>query len=257
MGQKLENARSLYLEGIRDGNPREAIAKYTGDRYTQHSTGVKDGQAGFIEFFEDFLARHPQREIHLVRGFEDGQHVFVHAHQVLGGGETQWVTMDFFDTDAQDRIIEHWDVIAAFSGPNPSGRTQVDGETEIRDLDRTDANKATVRAMITDLLMRGGDLTKIDAYVAEDYQQHNPEVGDGRATFASLLAAPDRKLWYDDIVLLVGRGNFVATLCRVHWGDQEYAQTDLFRLADGVIVEHWDAAEPVPAPEDLANGGKF
>ena len=28
MGQKLENARRLYLEGIRDGNAREAVTKY-------------------------------------------------------------------------------------------------------------------------------------------------------------------------------------------------------------------------------------
>ncbi|MEL6852810.1 MAG: hypothetical protein AAFP92_30145 [Bacteroidota bacterium] len=40
--QKLQNAKNLYLEGIRDGNAREAVYKYTGDRYTQHSTGVKD-----------------------------------------------------------------------------------------------------------------------------------------------------------------------------------------------------------------------
>ena len=44
MSQALDNARALYMEGIRDGNPREAIEKYTGERYTQHSTGVPDGK---------------------------------------------------------------------------------------------------------------------------------------------------------------------------------------------------------------------
>ena len=52
MGRKLENAKGLYLEGIRDGNAREAVTKYTGERYTQHSTGVRDGVEGFVEFFE-------------------------------------------------------------------------------------------------------------------------------------------------------------------------------------------------------------
>ena len=51
MSQKLENAKSLYLEGIRDGNAREAVTKYTGHQYKQHSTGVKDGVEGFVEFF--------------------------------------------------------------------------------------------------------------------------------------------------------------------------------------------------------------
>jgi len=51
MNQKLKNAQSHYLEGIRDGNVREAVTQYTGDRYTQHSTGVNDGIESFVEFF--------------------------------------------------------------------------------------------------------------------------------------------------------------------------------------------------------------
>lgn len=37
--RKAANARSLYLEGIRDGDMRRALAAYIGDHYTQHSTG--------------------------------------------------------------------------------------------------------------------------------------------------------------------------------------------------------------------------
>lgn len=43
MGRKLDNAKALYLEGILEGRADEAIAAYSGDRYTQHSTGVADG----------------------------------------------------------------------------------------------------------------------------------------------------------------------------------------------------------------------
>ena len=48
MSRKIDSARALYLEGIRDGNAREAVTKYTGHRYTQHSTGVRDGVEGFV-----------------------------------------------------------------------------------------------------------------------------------------------------------------------------------------------------------------
>ncbi|MEM8556676.1 MAG: nuclear transport factor 2 family protein [Bacteroidota bacterium] len=257
MSQKLANVKALYLEGIRDGNARAAVTRYTGARYTQHSTGVRDGVEGFVEFFEPFIARNPKRDIQIVRGFEDGPYVFVHAYQSLNDGDAEWVTTDFFDTDANDKIIEHWDVIAPFTAQTPSGHTSVDGPTEISDLDQTDANKALVRAMIEDLLMRGGDATNAAAYIAGDYIQHNAQVPDGRAAFEALLTAPDRPLWYDEIVLLVGRGNFVATLCRATWAGRPYAQVDLFRLADGRIVEHWDNAEPVPPPEETVNSGKF
>ncbi|MEO1645492.1 MAG: nuclear transport factor 2 family protein, partial [Chloroflexota bacterium] len=173
MSQKLENAKRLYLEGIRDGNAREAVTKYTGDRYTQHSTGVRDGVEGFVEFFEPFIERNPKRDIQIVRGLEDGQYVFVHAYQSLNDGETEWVTTDFFDTDENDKIIEHWDVIAAYSPRTPSGHTSVDGATKIADLDKTEANKQVVRNLIRDVLMRENP-TNIDKYISsETYIQHN------------------------------------------------------------------------------------
>ena len=55
----------------------------------------------------------------------------------------------------------------------------------------------------------------------------------------------------------VGEGSFVATLCRVRKGDVAYAQTDIFRLQHGLIVEHWANSEVVPPEEQWVNSGKF
>ena len=256
MHPKLQNAHGIYTVGIIEGRPEEAVERFTGARYTQHSTGVPDGPDGFVDFFTDFLDRNPVRDIEIVRGLVDGNLVFLHAFQNLNDGEARWVTMDILDTDDDDKMIEHWDVIAEYSEANPSGRSNIDGPTEITDLDRTEENKAIVRELMTDLLMRGGDTSKIDQYIADDYIQHNPDAPDGLATFRALLEAPDRPLWYDEVVLMVGEGNFVAALSRAHWDDTEYAQMDLFRLENGKVVEHWDAAEPVPTGPQ-PNGGKF
>jgi len=257
MTAKLDNAIALYMEGIRDGNAREAVTKYTGDRYTQHSTGVRDGVEGFVEFFEPFLERNPVRDIQIIRSFEDGQYVFLQAYQNLGNGEAEWVTTDFFDTDADDKIIEHWDIIGPFSASNPSGHSSIDGPTEVTDLDKTDANKAVVREMIEQVLMPGGDPTRVGEFIAEDYTQHNPEVGDGLAPFRELATQENPPLLYSEIALLVGQGNFVATLCRATWEGAPYAQADIFRLEDGKIVEHWDNAEPIGPEEEWVNSGKF
>lgn len=254
---RLSNAKALYLEGIRDGRAREAVMQYTGGAYKQHSTGVPDGQEGFLAFFEDFLRRNPKREIEIVRGWVDGRHVFLHAYQSLNDGEARWVTTDFFDTDDDGRMIEHWDVIAEFVPQTPSGHTNIDGATEITDLDRTQANKDTVRRTIETLLMRGGDPSRVAEFIATDYIQHDAEVADGLAPFAAALQSPDRKLWYERIVLLVGRGNFVSTLCETSWDGQRFAQVDVFRLEDAKIVEHWDCVEPCPPEAELANSGKF
>lgn len=258
--QKLQNAVNLYMEGIRDGHYREAVHKYTGDRYTQHSTGVRDGKEGFIEFFGPFIERNPVRDIQIVRKWEDGQYVFLQAYQDINNGEAKWVTTDFFDTDENGKIIEHWDVIAPYSPTNPSGHSSVDGPTEVVDLDKTEENKELVRNLITEALMEGGNPEKIKDYISETtYIQHNKEVPDGREHFLKLAMAPNSPLSYKRIVLLVGQGNFVATLCEANWNDgklnQDYAQVDIFRIENEKIVEHWDNVEPVP--ENDVNSGKF
>jgi len=121
MSQKLANATALYLEGIRDGRIREAVEAYTGDRYTQHSTGVRDGVEGFVEFFEPFIVRNPVREIEVVRSIVDGSFVFVHVFQDIDNGEAKWVTTDMFDTDEDDKIVEHWDNMEPLpQGPQPN-----------------------------------------------------------------------------------------------------------------------------------------
>ncbi|MFA0382360.1 nuclear transport factor 2 family protein, partial [Vibrio sp. 10N.222.54.A3] len=87
MSNKLANATNLYMEGIRDGHALEAVTKYTGQRYTQHSTGVRNGIDGFVEFFEPFLKRCPVRDIKIIRSIVDGQFVFVQAFQDINNGE--------------------------------------------------------------------------------------------------------------------------------------------------------------------------
>jgi predicted SnoaL-like aldol condensation-catalyzing enzyme/anti-anti-sigma regulatory factor len=255
-GDRRDNALGLYLRAIRDGHPHAAASAYTGAHLTQHSSGVRDGAAGFVEFFEPFIARNPIRYVRIVRSIEDGRHVFLHVFQSLNNGESEWVTTDFFDTDADDRVIEHWGVVAPYSGHTKSGRTAIDGPTEISDLDHTGENKTIVRKMIKKVLMAGGKPSHVDRYVSDSYIRHNSELADGVSSFHDLAAAGDA-LVYDEIVLLIGEGDFVASLCRVRKGDMTYAQTDLFRLKQGLIVEHWANSEVVPPEEQWVNSGPF
>lgn len=256
MSKRLENAVNLYLEGIRDGQAREAMVKYTGARYTLNITGAKDGVDGSVATFEAFAARNPKRDIRIVRALEDGPYVFLHVYQSLNDGAAEWVTTDFFDSDVDGRIVEHWQVVARFAPRTPSGHTSVDGSTEIADLEKTGENKRIVRDLIRDVLV-GENPKAIDDYIsAEQYIQHNAEVPDGLEYFKPLALAPDKPLVYQEVVVLVGQGNFVATLCRASWEGQPYAQVDLFRLENGRVVEHWDAAEPVPPVDERVTSGE-
>lgn len=260
MGIRTDHAKALYLEAIRDGNYVEAINKYAGERYRQHSTPVKDGKEGFIEFFADFVQRNPKRGIEIVRAWEDGQYVFLHALQTLNGGEFRYVTADIFDTDDQGRMIEHWDMIGEWVEPTASGRTQIDGPTEPTDLDKTEQNKALVARFLTELLA-AGDLEQLTDFVsAQTLHQHDPKIGDGAAGFRAFVqrqADAGAPMRYAETHNVIGCGNFVASLSKMYVGSQAVAVIDLFRVADGKIVEHWDVMEDILPEDQWVNAGKF
>ncbi len=256
----LDNARRLYLEGIRDGDVRRAVETYTGDRYTQHSTGVRDGVEGFVEFFEPFVARNTVRDIELVRSVVDGRFVFVQAAQNINNGEARWVTTDLFDTDGNGKIVEHWDVIHAMGGTNPGGHTQVDGSVEITDLHLTEDNKDVVRRLLTEAFAETPTAPMSDFISDAVYINHNPDAPDGLAALVEMdrtARANGQALYYKQVHRIIGQGNFVVSFAHQIWNDISYAAFDIFRLEDGLIVEHWDNVEVVPAPEELVNSGKF
>jgi predicted SnoaL-like aldol condensation-catalyzing enzyme len=255
MSRKLANATALYLEGIRDGHVREAVEAYTGDRYTQHSTGVADGVEGFVAFFEPFIERTPVRDIRVVRSIVDGNFVFVQVYQDLNHGEARWITTDLFDTDHNDKIVEHWDVIAAVVDDSVNGHSQLDGPTEITDEDRTVQNKALVAAFVVDVLVKHR-VDKIADYVsAKKFVQHNPTVPDGIEALVEFMAGPGKEVLYRNVFKIIGQGNFVMVYSQVLAGG-ELAVFDLFRVEDAKIAEHWYNAEAIPkGPQP--NSGKF
>lgn len=260
MSQKLANAKGLYLEGINDGNAREALDKYTGDRYTQHSTGVADGKEGFLEFFIPFLERNPIRDIRVIRTIEDGQHVFVHVHQSLNNGEYYYVTADMFDTDENDKIIEHWDVIQEEARETVSGRSMVDGPTEIEDEDKTEMNRKLVTDFFNEVLL-AGNFDKVRNYIStEQYDQHNPTAGDG---IEGLLKQGQEfvergiKASYEKVYKILVQGNFAAALSHAKLNGEDWCYIDIFRIKEGKIVEHWDVQEKIGPKETWNNSGKF
>lgn len=260
MSQRLENAKALYLEAIRDGNASEAIEKYAGDRYTQHSTPVEDGKEGFKKFFAEFHERNPIRDIEILRGWSDGRYVFLHVLQDLNNGEFRYVTADIFDTDEDARMIEHWDMIAEIVDDTVSGHSQIDGPTEPTDLDKTEANKTLVQGFLDDVLI-GGDAAKLTDYISSDtYVQHNPLIGDGLAglgAFLADLAEQGRTMVYERVYLVIGCGDFVAALSKMNLAGNDMAVIDLFRVANGRIVEHWDVMEEITPAQTWVNSGKF
>ena len=243
MGVRLDNAKGLYMEAIQEGNYVEAINKYAGERYTQHSTPVRDGKEGFIEFFADFVERNPDRDIQILRGFEDGRHVFLHVVQILNGGEYRYVTADIFDTDGEGRLIEHWDIIEELEGDH-----QIDGPMSIDDSQQTDESKDLVREFIDEVWLRR-EHGAAKSYVSPNLIDHSKRMESDDLSL--------REAVYVKTHLLVGAGDFVAALSEFIQGNQTLAVIDLFRLSQGKIVEHWDVSEEIIPKDQWVNSGKF
>lgn len=242
------------LESIETGDP--APAGYINpNKYIQHNLMVGDGIAGFAAVMKQLPKGSAKAKV--VRAFQDGDYVFTHTEYDFFGPKVGFDIFRFED----GLIVEHWDNLQPIAEKSVSGRTQLDGPTEVSDLDKTEANKALIKKFVADVLM-GGNPSKITDYVStETYHQHNPNVGDGLAALGEAIQAmaeAGTPMTYTKNHMLLGEGNFVLTASEGQFMGKHVAYYDLFRIADGKIVEHWDAIEDIPAKETWKNNnGKF
>ena len=162
-----------------------------------------------------------------------------------------------FDTDEDGKLIEHWDVIAPYVEPSEtvSGNDMVMGDFEIKDSDKTEQNKAIVRSFMVDVFQNGNH-ANVSKYISEEtYINRNPHVPNGIEAVKQFLAT--QPFSYDFVFKTIGQGDHVVTYSKATLAGQELAVFDIFRLENGLIVEHWDNMEPIPPRSEWANTGKF
>lgn len=126
--------------------------------------------------------------------------------------------------------------------------------------DITKKNKALVVDYYNKVVI-DGNVDLIADYVAEDYIQHSPFVPGGRDALAQLIEgvihSEDVNKPFAEIVRVIAEDDLV--MLHVHafnWPDENgTAIIDMFRVENGIIVEHWDVVQPVP--ESSVNGNSM
>ncbi|MEU6238073.1 nuclear transport factor 2 family protein [Kitasatospora sp. NPDC047058] len=113
---------------------------------------------------------------------------------------------------------------------------------------------ATARALVRDYLetvWNQGRTDLADRYLAEGLAQHNPNLPDGRAALTEFIDGLRRQLpgLRFDLRRLAADGDlvFAHSLFTAAPGDEGRAVIDVFRIEGGLIAEHWDLNEAVPA----------
>ncbi len=123
---------------------------------------------------------------------------------------------------------------------------------------QTERNKEAAMAFYDLMFNQCRPRDAVEAYVGDEYIQHNPEVADGKEAFIAYFERmateyPGKKTSFKRAV---AEGNLVVLHCHQEWpGSDNYAGIDIFRFDDrGKIVEHWDVLQVLPETSRNDNG---
>lgn len=257
-GEKMEltNKQKVkaLLKSIESG-AQEPVGYINPNKYIQHNQGVADGLAGFGALLHQLPKG--SAKVNTIRVFEDGDYVIAHTDYNFFGPK---IGIDIFRFE-DGLIVEHWDNLQEKVTETASGRSQIDGPTEITDLDKTEANKTLIKNLLRDVFF-GENPDKITEYIStEQYDQHNPGVKDGLAGLGEALkslAEAGMPMVYEKNHAIFGEGNFVLTVSEGIFMKEKVAFYDIFRIENGKVVEHWDTIDKIlPESEAKNKNGKF
>lgn len=243
MGNAKETVLTAAKELFADKDAA-AVDRHVSQEYKQHSALAPDGPEGLRGLVASLPADFRYEGARVIA---DGDLVALHG-TYHGFGPDPLVGFDVFRVE-DGKLAEHWDGLVPFVEDTASGRSQTDGPTEVKDLDKTEANRALVTEF-AEKVLKGADYSVLTDYIStERYDQHNPEAADGLAGFGAAAEAwgkQGKNLVYRQIHRVIAEGDFVLVHAEGEFG-QPVAYWDLFRVADGKIAEHWDVMVPAQA----------
>jgi predicted ester cyclase len=206
-----------------------------------------------------------------------GTHAGTYAGVAATGNPIQTSASHFFRV-SEDRLVEHWQVLDTYRilvaigaipraanafqqilgvEESPNGLFEEKLGTEFggrggRPVSREES-RAVVRRLYDGVISTGRP-EDVDV-VAEDYIQNSGWTPDGRSAFASALAIsrgamPDGRANQTHVVaeknMVASRSVWDGTITQTGRA-ADFTTLDFFRIEDGLIAEHWESVDWVPA----------
>lgn len=245
-------AVELLTRGTLQGDT-EFIRGHVAQDYIQHNPHVPDGRDAVVGFVEHLHASGAEIKGETGRVIRDDDLVLVHSLANLGQGDL--AIFDIFRFE--DGIaVEHWDVIQPHPAKTASGRSMVDGASEITNLEQTEVNRALVVDFMTTVFVNG-QLDRVPEFIGDPYLQHSPHAANGLDAFMKIvgsMADHGFDVSYNTIHRSVAEGNFFLTQSEGTINEAPTALYDLFRVEKGKVIEHWDVVQAIPDNMPHTNG---
>lgn len=258
-----------FWRGIVNSGHVELADAWMEEHYIQHSPALPTGRAAFKQIFSAIPRRDTLQE--LVAPplatilAEDDLVVMALAEPVRLPDGTSYMTTHFnLFRIAGGRLAEHWHSVQSppsadlplpeNGGPQPV--TGAGGSAQLALLQAADPVLAANKRLVFDAwrqIVDAGREELVDLYLAPEYIEHSAVLAGGRAGFAAYAAAtedqPIATALRQPLVAMVAQGDLVVLVTgrefpHPHHAGRTYTTTwfEMFRIADGFIVEHWDGA---------------
>jgi predicted SnoaL-like aldol condensation-catalyzing enzyme len=242
----------------------DLIPLFFSKNFIQHDPLVSAGLQGVVEQVKNRNALSPRPQLVVKHIVADGPYVLVHSHL------TSFPHNEFNGTALMDlfrlsggMIVEHWALTQEVPSSTASGNSMFSdlfnssnptaGTTPAVE----DGNKQLVSKLFS-AVFTARDFSVIDKFWAGPaYIQHSPQVPNGTDGLKNFIAnSPPLVV---NIRIALAEGELVFTYSQLLFTNSNLnsdftglAAGDLFRVVNGVIVEHWDVLSPVLP--DSANG---
>lgn len=180
----------------------------------------------------------------IARTAADGDLVAVHWHETADPSQP-WSGRAHIDLYrlAAGKVTSHWALSQDVPASGASGHTMFDDAYPATGAPPGEEDEETQRSFAVgayDTLFRDLDPSVLDRSFDPGYLQHNPLVPDGTASLKQFFAGAGFPP--QESAVSLSDGDLVWTFSRPVGSPnpEDIAAGDVFRVADGKIVEHWD-----------------